>query len=164
LNLRTYVRHGDEAGITFLSLHAGSWLGVRLARWLTPLPYARATIKLQQDGEHFSFQCRGAGQKASGEVAFAVHYTPGDARFQPVAGSLDEWLLERYSLFVNDARGRLLQTVVQHDPWTVQSVQGQVIKNTLGKPFSLALDGPPERMNYSAGMSALIARFDPIKT
>src|SRR4051812_1889675 len=39
LNLRTYVVRRGEPGIFFLSIHAGSRAVVRLARWLTPLPY-----------------------------------------------------------------------------------------------------------------------------
>jgi len=39
LNVRTYVRVNERAGIYFFSLDAGSALAVQAARWLLNLPY-----------------------------------------------------------------------------------------------------------------------------
>ena len=61
LNLRTYVRHGDQSGIYFLSIHAGSRLGVALARWLTPMPYGFASIWYKRYGKSWRFECGCAG-------------------------------------------------------------------------------------------------------
>ncbi len=78
LNVRTYVRAGDEVGIHFLT----EWVSNRLAVLLGPrtfrLPYRHGRM------------CE--------------------------AGSLDAWLMERYSAF-NSVRGRHRFFRVWHEPW-----------------------------------------------
>src|SRR5262245_33348176 len=44
LNVRTYVRVGDRAGVYFFSLDAGSSLAVQVARSLLNLPYYTASM------------------------------------------------------------------------------------------------------------------------
>src|SRR5207245_8145683 len=46
LNVRTYVRVGDKAGVYFFSLDAGNPLAVRVARTLFHLPYYLADMKV----------------------------------------------------------------------------------------------------------------------
>ncbi len=45
VNLRTYVRFGDAAGIWFLSVHADNAWAIAVARLLTPMPYVRAPMR-----------------------------------------------------------------------------------------------------------------------
>jgi len=117
LNVRTYVRQGNETGIHFLA----EWLDSRLAVVLGPrvfsLPYRYG---------HVSYQNTWAAGTLSGSVVddqtgttFGYRAdTGGDAaRFAPcAAGSLDEWLMERYTAF-NCGRGRRRFFRVWHEPW-----------------------------------------------
>ena len=45
LNLRTYVRDGDDPAVWFLSMHGGRRLAVWLGQRLTPLPYRFALMR-----------------------------------------------------------------------------------------------------------------------
>ena len=55
LNLRTYVRRGEQRGVWFFSLDAASALAVRAARLWFHLPYfeARMTCDGRADGVHY---------------------------------------------------------------------------------------------------------------
>src|SRR4029079_10001655 len=51
LNVRTYVRHGDRPGVLFFSLDAASALAVSAARTWFRLPYYRARMRCEPEGE-----------------------------------------------------------------------------------------------------------------
>ena len=111
LNLRTYVRRGDDRAICFLSIHAGRQLATRLARHFTPLPYAYAPVRFRQQASRHRFDCPGAG--------FAAEWSAAGPAGEVEAGSLDAWLLERYALYAEAGRGTLFRTVVEHPRWAV---------------------------------------------
>jgi uncharacterized protein len=118
LNVRTYVRHQGEIGIHFLA----EWLSSRLAVWLGPatfgLPYRHGRIAYDHDwqlgrlrgcvedvrtGRRFDY-------RAGPEKGVQVELAPCNC------GSLDEWLMERYTAF-NSAGGRRQFFRVWHPPW-----------------------------------------------
>jgi uncharacterized protein YqjF (DUF2071 family) len=117
LNVRTYVRHNRETGIHFLA----EWLSGRLAASLGPgtfsLPYRHGNISCQlyaRSGElqgHIVDSLTGASLAYTGTL-------PERPRFGPCeAGSLDEWLMERYTAF-NAAGGRKRFFRVWHPAWS----------------------------------------------
>jgi uncharacterized protein YqjF (DUF2071 family) len=124
LNVRTYVRHGGETGIHFLA----EWLSNRLAVKLGPrtfgLPYRHGVINYRHDWKsgrvggcvadttthkQFSYQ---ADLKMSGPPCFA----PCES------GSLEEWLMERYTAFNCVLRQRKYFHI-WHPPWPQCPVQ-----------------------------------------
>lgn len=116
LNVRTYVRHGDEYGIHFL----GEWLSNRLAVRLGPttfgLPYRYGKITCKPDWRDGNIQGRVVGVDNRARLAYHGELI-APATFQPcAAGSLDEWLMERYTAF-NSAAGRKRFFRVWHRPW-----------------------------------------------
>ena len=113
LNLRTYVRHGDEAGIYFLA----EWIPSRLATLIGPrlygLPYRLG---------HLDYTTR-----ANGRLARCVTSPDGwlrctaqvDSCVSPApspVGSEAEFLLERYTAFTK-RNGLLRRFRIRHDPW-----------------------------------------------
>jgi uncharacterized protein YqjF (DUF2071 family) len=116
LNVRTYVRDGGDNGIHFLA----GWVSSRLAQALGPrtfsLPYRLGRMDYCNDwrlgvlsgrvedaatGDAFSYQAE-------------LDTSAGFSECRP--GSLDEWLMERYSAF-NAARDRKKNFWVWHEPW-----------------------------------------------
>src|SRR5215211_2362178 len=72
VNLRTYVRHRDKAGIWFFSLDAASPLAVLMSRAVFGLPYAVAKTRRWSVGEerHYEMDRRGLGQDATLRAAW----------------------------------------------------------------------------------------------
>jgi uncharacterized protein YqjF (DUF2071 family) len=116
LNVRTYVMQGQERGIHFLA----EWLPNPLAVVLGPitfgLPYRLA--RLDYNHQHESGLVRGAVKDVrSGSLLNYTARVDEDACFTPCpAGSLDEWLMERYTAF-NAAHGCRRFFRVWHEPW-----------------------------------------------
>ena len=116
LNVRTYVRHGDEYGIHFLA----EWLSNRLAVPVGPvafgLPYRYGQLTYDHDWRQELI--RGEVKDKNSGIRLAYR---GDlanpTTFEPcAAGSLDEWLMERYSAF-NSAGGLKRFFRVWHPSW-----------------------------------------------
>jgi uncharacterized protein YqjF (DUF2071 family) len=142
-NLRTYVRAEGRPGIWFLSVHADNRLAMQIARWLTPMPYSHAPLTYTQLPDR-----RFAAASAAWSATFQ---TTGVAA--PATG-LHAWLLERYTLFLQDRRHRWLTADVEHAPWQVQEV-------ALSFAGGVGLDPrrAPDAAHYSTGVRARIGRF-----
>jgi alginate O-acetyltransferase complex protein AlgI len=115
LNVRTYVRHGNERGICFLA----EWLPNRLSIFFAPkiygLPYRLGLAEYQHRPESGTW-C--GVMTASDGKRFSYHATPENAGKPSIAteGSLDEFLLERYAAFT-ERRGARRLFRVWHEPW-----------------------------------------------
>jgi len=122
-NLRTYVRHGDHAGVWFFSLDAARLLPVLGGRWLWSLNYVHARFRVSREGERTSYNLkrrRGWGRWPGSSTN--IVWTRGDALPQPEPGSLEHFLTERYMLFTK-RRGRLMHGRVAHDPWSIRAAE-----------------------------------------
>jgi uncharacterized protein YqjF (DUF2071 family) len=153
LNLRTYVRHRDQPGICFLSIHADNRWAIRIARRLTPLPYHEARIRYRQSPEEFSFECQNL---AVPQRRLALDFRPAGEPRLAQESSRDEWLLERYRLFIAGARQELQVAEVVHPRWLFQEVESTIVANTIASPFGLDLSRPPDAVHFSPG---LVTRF-----
>jgi len=162
LNLRTYVVYRGEPAIYFLSIHAGKRLVVRLARRVTPLPYAHAHMTWSERDGTWRFESRCQAAAGNGH-AFAATFAPHSSRRCSRPGSLDAWLLERYTLYADDGRATLFRTEVRHAAWEVQDVAATIAVNTLGTPFGLDLSGPPAAAHFSPGVRALVWPFEVVE-
>lgn len=135
LNVRTYVRHGDETGIFFLA----EWLSSRLATLFGPalfglpfrfgrLDYAHGSM---EEGLHGEVAAReGVLRYRSAADVRCDGGSEGAGARQAVTGSLDEFLLERYTAFTA-RRGRSGFFRVWHPPWQARRVEMQVEERSL---------------------------------
>jgi len=131
LNVRTYVCAAGEPGIYFLA----EWLSTRLAVPLGPicfgLPYRLGKIAYQHQQT-----CALAGRvkAGSGEFRYRGEVKPGAPCRPCLAGTLDEFLLERYTAFTcRGCRRRFFR--VWHEPWpqspaTVVVEAGTLLRRT----------------------------------
>ena len=124
LNLRAYVRCGEERGICFLS----EWLPNRLSLLCGPilysLPYRHAAICYERNELDLE------GDVSAREGKFTYKGTLSDTRFAPCApDSRDEFLLERYAAFnaghlLSAKRSSALRVFrVKHEPWLQTRVE-----------------------------------------
>ena len=125
LNVRTYVIRNGEPGIHFLA----EWLSNRLAVMLGPttfgLPYRYGQLTYDLNWQRGPLQGRVVDAKTGADLAFRGRLNE-PVRFQPPeAGSLTEWLMERYTAF-NAGGGLKRYFRVWHAPWPQCAAEVQV--------------------------------------
>jgi len=142
LNVRTYVRHGSETGILFLA----EWLSNRLSVLLGPrifgLPYRLGRLRYEHDWQAGEFvgsveDAAGAGRLAY-QARFASYQIGRTGLRKPTPcepGSIEEWLMERYTAFmcVSGLRSKLKRRFfrVWHTPWPQVPVEVELKDQSL---------------------------------
>jgi uncharacterized protein YqjF (DUF2071 family) len=129
LNLRTYVRHNGESGIYFMTEWMNNPFSVRLGPITFGLPYNFGTLKYQNG--HNAGILRGTIHERTNEKSFAYESALTKPQFTPCpAGSLDEFLLERYTAFTSHA-GKRRFFRIWHPPWIQQGIKISVSDSEL---------------------------------
>jgi uncharacterized protein YqjF (DUF2071 family) len=165
INVRTYVRADERAGVWFFSLDASSRLAVRGARLLYNLPYYDADIEVRpldrarlSDGltPHASRaesqavdSAGGAGIRYHGHrvhrdapsAEFEADYAPAatTASYEASPGTLEHFLVERYCLFTYDRRRGLGLIDVDHASWQLQRGTAAIRANTMALAAGIRL-------------------------
>ncbi len=129
LNVRLYVTHRGRPGVWFLSLDAGNMVAVWAARRFFHLPYFRAEMQLQREGESVAYRSRRLG--GSTLPRFEARYTPIGPMYEATVGSLEHWLTERYCLYTMDDRGGLHRGEIHHQPWPLQPAEAELQVNQM---------------------------------
>ena len=127
LNVRTYVRHRGETGIYFLAEWLSNPLSVRLGPRTFGLPYRFG--RLAYDHAQNGRAIRGTVEAPQGCLAYEGEV--GGLEFNASeAGSLTEFVLERYTAFTQQ-RGRSRFFRVWHLPWGQAPAEIEVSADTL---------------------------------
>jgi uncharacterized protein len=117
INVRTYVHLDGVPGVWFFSLDANSSVAVMAARTFFRLPYYRASISLEQQGETIIYTATREG--AASRAEFNATWAIGADLPKAEPGSLDFFLIERYCLYTSD-EGKLYRCRIYHQPWPLQ--------------------------------------------
>lgn len=126
LNVRTYVKQGGEAGIHFLAEWLDNRLAVRLGPQVFGLPYRLGRIAYQNEGPSGGLRGRVADAGTGAVLAYQAGAAPGVPALMACAtGSLDEWLMERYTAF-NCVGGHQRFFRVWHEPWPQARVEARL--------------------------------------
>jgi len=148
LNLRTYVRHGDDPGVYFYNLDADDRLSVAIARRLFQLPYYRAEMSVTERKEGLRFRSYRTHDGVEPATFDATIEPQGPAR--PVEpGSTAAFLVDNYRFFV--ASDTLFEGTIAHKPWEIAPADLTIRENTL---FSASgFDRPPGELlvHYAPG-------------
>lgn len=130
LNVRTYIKTNDDTGIYFLA----EWLPSALSAFFGPRTYGLPFKygRLDYRHKHEVGRLSGGVQPRRGKEA--LRYTAviqDDDVFEPVeSGTLDEFLLERYSAFTQ--RGFTKRRFrVWHRPWPVTAIDVNIEDESL---------------------------------
>lgn len=153
-NVRTYVRHNGEPAIYFMT----EWLSNRLSVALGPitfgLPYRFGKIDYANEGINEQV----GGEVRAREGVFAYQGSLSDCLTTCDPGSLNEFLLERYTAFTS-AGWRKQFFRVWHEPWDQCSIETKIVNDDL-----LAVTGGwwstagLVSANYSPGVSVWMGR------
>ncbi|KAA9031579.1 YqjF family protein [Niallia endozanthoxylica] len=154
VNLRTYVHYQGKPGVFFLSLDVEDWASYTIARRWYRLPYKKASILFQKDGETCICQSVRKGT-IDPSISFGVKYEPTSELYFPKEGTLDYWLTERYCLFSTNNGSNIYSGEIHHQPWPLQKAEAEISKNTLFTPFKMeGVEGKPI-YHFSKGLDTL---------
>jgi uncharacterized protein YqjF (DUF2071 family) len=153
LNVRTYVRAGGKPGVYFFSLDAGSALAVWAAYMLLDLPYFSASMHVERapDAVRYSSRRTGSSRREPPTCLAelrADYQAIGDA-FNPVEGTLEYFLTERYCLYALDHAGHPYRLDIHHPPWPLQPARARFEANTMAEASGITLPDLPPLLHFA---------------
>jgi len=128
LNVRTYVKHRGEQGIYFLAEWLPNLLSVLMGRPVFGLPYRWGRLHYTHCHEKGSIQGTVQSRKGHGRLAYRAEV---GQLFAPCeAGTLSEFLMERYTAFT-EWMGLKRLFRIWHPPWTQCEVDAVISDDSL---------------------------------
>lgn len=165
-NVRTYVRHppsagGNETGVWFFSLDAACSPAVRVARWKWHLPYYRSRMSLDLQANRVKYTSTRLWPGPAG-AATDVTATLGQPMSEErTPGSLNHFLVDRYTLFTRGKTGQVYSGQVAHPPYPLQAAVVEECEETLVAAAGLSVSGPPDHAVFSSGVDVRIGALRP---
>jgi uncharacterized protein YqjF (DUF2071 family) len=148
LDLRTY---GTHDGVYFSSLDAQGIFGVVGARLFDHLPYYYAGCSLTEDDGGVRFESRRLHPGAR-PVHFEGTYGQSSPELDVQAGSLEEFLTERYRYYTEAQDGSLRYAAIDHEPWSLYEADPTIESNTLFEANGFAHPETEPVHYYSPGV------------
>ncbi len=146
INVRTYVRVSGNPGVYFFSLDAANPLAVWIARSVFHLPYYSASIDVRRSGEDtIDYSSR----RRRGHAAFHASYGPTGPATQPLEGSLEYFLTERYCLYTVEGAKRAYRVDIQHPRWPLQPAAAEIRQNTLAQASGIRLPAARPLLHFA---------------
>ncbi len=172
-NVRTYVHlEGRDPGVWFLSLEAAQSLAVRVARWRWHLPYYRAEMQLNRQGNRVLYESRrlwpgesGSGCQIRAEIGPLLGHDVADRALpagRALPGTLDHFLVERYILYALAANGGLLAGRVHHVSYPVRTARVLEINDTLLPAAGITPPAPYCHTAFCDGVDVEIFPLTPV--
>jgi uncharacterized protein YqjF (DUF2071 family) len=154
INVRTYVTIDGKPGVWFFSLDAANPVAVAIARRWFYLPYFRARMRLQDDGDWITYQSQ-RDHRGFPPGEFHGRYRPTGPVYRAEPGQLDTWLTERYALYTTDPLGRVLRGDIHHLPWPLQPAEAEIDLNTVGDAHGIMLPAEPPLLHFARRLDVL---------
>lgn len=148
LNVRTYVRVGDKPGVWFFSLDAANPIAVAVARALFHLPYFRAEMGCESEGEAIRYASKRTHSDAP-PAEFRSRYGPIGPVYRCASGTLEAWLTERYCLYSVDGRGRIYRGEIHHTAWPLQKAEATFERNSVAQAAGIGLPDIPPLLHFA---------------
>lgn len=95
-------------------------------------------------------------QRRSGDAELAVCYSPQGRPFNPVPGTLEHFLVERYVLFSARRSGAVLRGDIHHVPWVLRSAKATICRNTVISASGIELPAMQPLLHFAARQDTLI--------
>ena len=152
MNLRLYVTAGNMPGVWFLSLDASNWAAVLAARLMVGLPYFWASMSTSWVADRIRY--RSARRVSGGRVAIRGEYWPVGPVREPVPGTLEHFLVERYCLYTQRGAG-LWRLQIHHPPWPVQAAAGELQVTGLAERHGIVLPRDAPLLHFARRLSVV---------
>ena len=147
LNVRTYVTVDGKPGVYFFSLDAGNPVAVGTARTLFHLPYYSAAMTVEQRDGWIAYSSKRASGERPAELAW--RYRPNGAVQEPLPGTLEHFLTERYCLYTVDDSFRPYRLEIHHRPWPLQPATLEERVNTMADAAGIRLPSMAPLLHFS---------------
>jgi uncharacterized protein len=158
-NVRTYVRLASrDPGVWFFSLDAANSIAVRLARSLFHLPYHHARMLMEREHPPRATdpptRLYAGVRRRPGPLpaSYAIRATPGGTPGPAQPGTLEHFLVERYS-FYTFWKGRLYRCRVHHHPYPLQSANILSLDETLLAAAGLGRPATSPLAHFASGVN-----------
>ena len=148
LNVRTYVRHGDRAGVYFFSLDATSALAVRAARFGFHLPYFDAEMSCERSDEGWIEYRSSRTHSGAPAGVFRGRYRPVGDPYEAESGGLENWLTERYCLYAVDGDGEPRRGEIHHVRWPLRRAEAEIEVCTVTEGWGISLPDEPPLLHF----------------
>ncbi len=161
LNVRTYVASGDRPGVWFFSLDAASSIAVIAARTGWHLPYHRASMEVEIEGDEVRYRSRRLwpGPKPA---ELDVRYRIGESIGEAAPGTFEHFLAERYLLFATGG-GHLRIGQVHHRPYPLHRAEVLEVRESVVAAAGLPATSGPPHVLYSPGVDVDVFPLAPLE-
>lgn len=154
LNVRTYVRYGDRAGVWFFSLEAANPLAVWAARRFFNLPYYHAEMSMFCEGDRTTYHSRRTHEGTPDAIYDATYAPTAPVQDYP-ADSLTRWFTERYALYAQTPDERIVIGHITHPPWPLQPAELTLRADTLAEAAGINLPDTEPLLHYAHHLDIL---------
>jgi uncharacterized protein YqjF (DUF2071 family) len=150
LNVRTYVHLNGVPGVLFLSLDANSSIAIMAARALFNLPYFKAEIKLDQQGQTIVYTSRRTQTRAPA-AQLSVTWKVFEPLPESVPGTLEFFLTERLCLYTA-RNNNLYRARIHHPPWPLQRAELSSFNSTMIESHGLPTPHGDPVLHYAEAL------------
>lgn len=160
MNVRTYVTRKGEPGVWFFSLDAEHGIAVRVARRFWHLPYHKARMREERDGDRTRY--RSDREWPPPRPARAVfEWEAGEPLAPSEPGSLAWFLTERYALFARNPDGSLVKGSVHHPRWPLRSARLLSLESNMLEAVGLPKPEGEPFLHYAETLAVEIWPVEP---
>lgn len=143
INIRTYVRSNNKAGVYFLSIEGGSRMSCSIAKAMSELPYRHSRI--ERSSKRYRSSNAEFNDKLDLEYSIASELQDKT--------ELDKWLTERYALF-QDTATSINSFETHHLEWPIHELELKSLELDYPRYAKLLKNGPA-KMQYSPGIKVI---------
>jgi uncharacterized protein len=167
VNVRTYVHvRGGNPGVWFFSLDAANRLAVWGAQRVFHLPYFFARMRLTQEpaesGRAAELEYHSTRVSPGARVAScSLRYQPTGEPHAARPGTLEHFLMERYTLYSHDGH-RLYRGRVHHAPYQLQAAELRALQENLVSAAGITPPAIAPMVHYSREVHTEIFGLEPV--
>lgn len=143
INIRTYVKKENKAGVYFLSIEGGTQISCKIAKNLSGLPYRYSKIERQE--------AMYSSENVQSKDKVLIKFKAGQEIKEKT--SHDKWLTERYALF-QDTKTSINEFEIHHIEWPIFNIELQEF-NIDYPGFNKLLNSLPDKKHYSTGVQVI---------
>ena len=162
INLQLCVREtgSDRRGSLLLSKDAAHPFSFLATRCIYRIPsYWSEMYFERRSAQSFSIYSRRRFGKET--VFFRGRYRSMGAGFQigtARQGSLEEFLMERYQMYLGEAGALPIRYQLRHQPWVIERAEAELERNDLAKTLGIQLAEQPACMHFVPRIQVAIGR------